>query len=148
MATCSYRITAGGRGRGQITGHTGPYPAAPTQFFPGTKLGFSLANQANARHGGLRADSVPEVMRVRRTCEYCGASYVAKRSTSRFCSDKCRAAFRRKTSSTLYPAETIERAREVMRELDVLSVVGPDAYREVCAHVARGMARSLSEVGL
>lgn len=40
---------------------------------------------------------------MERSCAHCGVSYVAKRKTSRYCSESCRAAAGRKRRAWVYP---------------------------------------------
>ncbi len=85
---------------------------------------------------------------MKRHCMYCGEVYAAKRSTSKFCSDKCRNAYRDRTAKVLPVNEALAHLRETQRELDALSVIGPEAYRELCAILATTIEKAMEEVGL
>lgn len=88
------------------------------------------------------------VMRMQKVCEYCGMPFEAKRSTARFCSDKCRSAYNRGTQICESVPSAISDARDVMHRLDALGVIGPVRLRPACTLVARGIAQALEEAGL
>lgn len=87
-----------------------------------------------------------------RTCDFCGRRYEAKRKTSKYCCATCRKRANAKAAieerCVLSAPAAIDQTRETMHLLDVLSVNGPDAYREICGHLSRSIADAMSELGL
>lgn len=82
-----------------------------------------------------------------KTCAFCGKRYEAKRKTSKYCSTACRCSANREGKCVISAPAAIEQTRELMHLLDVLSLNGPDTYREICGHLSSRIADALAEIG-
>lgn len=103
-----------------------------------------------------------------RKCDQCGREYMARRKTSRFCSDKCRVNAARGKIPTDYqnadlPEITREGAKKITRRQIADSVVAirggaqtlnagaehaPEDLRELCRVLSVRVLNALDEVGL
>lgn len=87
-------------------------------------------------------------MHVRKKCLQCGRYYEAQRSTSKYCSDKCRKDYHRADQVVISTSSAIKETRELMNKLDALSVVGEPNQRPLYAHFAEALAIAFREVGM
>lgn len=86
---------------------------------------------------------------MRKKCLQCGQYYEARRSTSKYCSDKCRNEYHRTSRTVISSADVLTEARDLLTKLDALSVIDGDCHRRALyAHVAEALAIALKEVGM
>lgn len=97
-----------------------------------------------------------------RICNTCGKVYAARRSTSKYCSDKCRARAHRR-ARRLVPLvpnrppdisveapgiiETVDMARRLAHDFSLIASAGPYQLRAGADEVARAITSALDERG-
>lgn len=98
---------------------------------------------------------------VAKVCETCGQVFEARRSTAKYCSDKCRLrAFKGKSRQPIVPnaqpapflsssfddvAAALDSARAVSNKFAQLSTSAPRPLRPGCARISQAITRAIKD---